>query len=89
MPMNYTYGMSIINSHLATGASIVLNNKSFVDKNFWKLLNEKKVTNFGGVPFMYEILERIKFEDRIPKSLKYITQAGGKLSNELFSKIVL
>ena len=38
---------------------------------------------------MYEILQRIKFEDRIPKSLKYITQAGGKLSKELFNKIVL
>ena len=89
MPMNYTYGMSIINSHLATGASIVLNNMSFFEKDFWKLLNEKKVTNFGGVPFMYEILERIKFEDKIPKSLKYITQAGGKLTNELFKKVVL
>jgi acyl-coenzyme A synthetase/AMP-(fatty) acid ligase len=37
---------------------------------------------------MYEILEKIKFENRIPQSLKYITQAGGKLSNELFNKIV-
>ena len=53
MPFNYTYGMSIINTHLACGASIVLNNYSILEKKFWELLKIRKVTNFGGVPFMY------------------------------------
>ncbi len=86
MPLNYTYGLSIINSHLSNGASIVLNNYSMVDKKFWNFLNKENVSNFGGVPFMYEILNKIGFENKIPKSLRYITQAGGKLSNELIKK---
>ena len=86
MPLNYTYGLSIINSHLFNGASLVLNNYSLIDKKFWNFFNKENVTNFGGVPFMYEILSKIGFDNKIPKNLKYITQAGGRLSNDLIKK---
>lgn len=88
MPLNYIYGLSIVNSHLFNGASIVLNDYSLIDKKFWKLLNDKDVSNFGGVPFMYEVLSKIGFENKIPKSLKYITQAGGKLSNDILNEFI-
>ena len=65
MPLNYIYGLSIVNSHIYNGASVVLNNYSLVDKKFWNFLNEKYVSNFGGVPFMYEILSKIGFENKI------------------------
>ncbi len=88
MPLNYIYGLSIVNSHLFNGSSIVLNDYSLIDKKFWKLLNDKNVSNFGGVPFMYEVLSKIGFENKIPKSLKYITQAGGKLSNDILNEFI-
>ena len=88
MPLNYTYGLSIINSHLFNGASIIVNNHTLIDKNFWNIINNKKASNFGGVPFMYEILNKIGFEKKIPKSLEYITQAGGKLSKELLNRFI-
>ena len=86
MPLNYTYGLSIVNSHLYNGSSIILNSHSFIDKNFWNILKEKQASNFGGVPFMYEMLDKVGFEEKITKSLKYITQAGGKLSKNLLKK---
>ena len=86
MPLNYTYGLSIINSHIYNGASIVINKYSFIDKNFWNILKDKQANNFGGVPFMYEMLDRIGFQKKITKNLKYITQAGGKLSEKLSKK---
>lgn len=86
MPLNYIYGLSVVNSHLCTGASIILNNYSLVDKKFWELFNNKKASNFSGVPFMYEILDKIDFKSKIGKNLKYITQAGGKLSINLTKK---
>ena len=88
MPLNYTYGLSIVNSHLHNGSSIILNNHSLVDRNFWKLLENKEATNFGGVPFIYEILNKIDFKKKITKNLKYVTQAGGKLSIKLSEKFV-
>ena len=80
---SYTYGLSKINSHLSMGASILVSDYSLLEKNFWKLLKKKKVNNFGGVPFSYEILRKLKFEKMKFKKLKYITQAGGKLNEEL------
>ena len=39
LPMNYVYGLSIINTHLFVGAKIVLNNYSVLDKKFWSDVN--------------------------------------------------
>ena len=39
MPMSYSYGFSVINTHLARGGSIVPNNYSLIDKKFWQLYN--------------------------------------------------
>ena len=71
MPPFYTYGLSIINTHLFSGASIVTTNMSVVEKSFWTLMKDQKVTSFGGVPYFYEILKKIKFNKIILPNLKY------------------
>ena len=83
MPMNYTYGLSIINSHLYRGACIILSDYTLMDKKFWALIKEKQATTFGGVPYIYEMLKKLRFGRMELPSLRYLTQAGGKLSPEL------
>ena len=83
MPSFYTYGLSIINTHLFSGASIVTTNMSIVEKSFWKLMKNQKVTSFGGVPYFYEILKKINFHKIFLTDLKYFTQAGGALNKDL------
>ena len=83
MPPFYTYGLSIINTHLFSGASIVATNISVVEKSFWTLIKNQKVTSFGGVPYFYEILKKIKFHKIALPYLKYFTQAGGALDRDL------
>lgn len=79
MPPYYSYALSIINTHLFKGASIVINNYSLIDRNFWLLFEKNRPNNINGVPYIYEILRKIKFDKFDISSLKYITQAGGKL----------
>ena len=86
LPMNYTYGISIINTHLMTGACLILTEKGLMQKEFWQQLKENKATSFGGVPYTYEMLERLRFFRMDLPSLKYLTQAGGKLSPDLHEK---
>lgn len=86
LPMNYTYGLSIINTHLAVGASIVLTDKALMQKEFWQQLKEYEATSFGGVPYTYEMLNRLRFERMDLPALRSITQAGGKLSPALHEK---
>ncbi|MDT0582823.1 AMP-binding protein [Brumicola blandensis] len=80
LPFNYSYGLSIINTHLAVGASIVLTSLSVMQREFWQTFERHAVTSFGGVPHSYEMLLRLKFTSMALPSLKYFTQAGGKLS---------
>jgi acyl-CoA synthetase (AMP-forming)/AMP-acid ligase II len=86
MPLSYSYGLSILNTHLSAGASMVLTESSTMSREFWRLMKEHNVTSFGGVPYLYEILDKLKFESLHLPSLKYATQAGGKLSVNLAKK---
>ena len=87
LPISYVYGLSVINTHLFAGASIVLTNSSMVEKKFWNLINDFNVNNFSGVPYNYSIVEKIS-KKGLPSSLKYTTQAGGKMNNILIKKII-
>ena len=90
MPMNYTYGLSIINTHLYKGASIILTEDSLINKRFWEALSDNQATTLAGVPYIFEILKKLRFKKMDLPNLKYITQAGGKLEQELcveFAKI--
>lgn len=86
LPMNYTYGLSIINSHLMVGATLLVTEKGLMQKEFWNFFKEQNATSFGGVPYTYEMLERLRFFRMELPSLRYCTQAGGKLTPELHKK---
>ena len=83
LPMSYSYGISIINTHLFMGASLILTDSSIVEKGFWELITNYEVTTFGGVPYTYEILKKLNFEKIELPFLRYVTQAGGKLNFRL------
>ena len=82
LPLSYVYGLSILNTHLYNGGKIVLNNTSLIQKNFWKRLNDLKVTSFGGVPYLYKIILKLKYLNKSYPYLKYLTVAGGKLDEK-------
>ncbi|WP_227395944.1 AMP-binding protein [Jeotgalibacillus aurantiacus] len=86
LPMHYSYGLSILNSHLIRGATIILTDASIVTKDFWQLCKEQRATTFGGVPFVYEMLDKLKFDKMELPHLRTLTQAGGKMKPELACK---
>lgn len=86
LPMNYSYGLSIINSHLLRGAEILLTSDSIIGRRFWPFAREHGATSFGGVPLTYQLLDRMVSEDIDLPTLRYFTQAGGKLGDALVRK---
>lgn len=80
LPVHYSYGFSVVASHLEAGASLVVTDHSVADPCFWKLANEQQVTSFAGVPYTYDLIDRGGFHDELPGSLRCVTQAGGHLS---------
>ncbi len=83
LPMYYSFGLSIINSHLLVGATLLMTSDSYVQREFWTFANENGFTSFSGIPYTYEILKRLRFWTMKCPTLRTLTQAGGKLSNEL------
>lgn len=86
LPMNYTYGLSIINSHLLVGATLLVTEKTLMQKEFWNFLKKAEATSFGGVPYTYEMLDKLRFYRMELPSLRTMTQAGGKILPELHEK---
>ena len=83
LPLHYVYGLSILNTHLAAGASVVVTEKTLFDRSFWQLMRDKEVTSFSGVPYTYAMLKRLRFFRMDLPALRTLTQAGGKLDPEL------
>lgn len=86
LPFGYTYGISVLNSHLLAGASVILTEKSLMEKDFWRLFKEHGATSLVGVPYTYQMLERLRFERMELPSLRYMTQAGGRLGESLHER---
>ncbi|MHA7155598.1 AMP-binding protein [Arthrobacter sp. TMN-50] len=82
LPLHYSYGLSVVNSHLMRGAGLVLTDLSVVDPCFWTLFRESQATSFAAVPYTFDLLERVGFADVDLPCLRYVTQAGGRLAPE-------
>ena len=84
LPFHYTMGMSVVTSNLFAGASVFLTRKSLTDRSVWSCLQEEQINSITGVPFSFQILNKLRFFRSSWPDLKYIYQGGGKLSTDLF-----
>ncbi|MFD0149788.1 AMP-binding protein [Streptomyces sp. NPDC055721] len=82
LPLHYCYGLSVIHSHLLRGAGIVLTELSVADACFWDLFRAAGGTAVAGVPYTFDLLDRVGFADMDLPHLRYVTQAGGRLAPE-------
>ncbi|MGN9812924.1 AMP-binding protein [Micromonospora sp. BQ11] len=82
LPLHYCYGLSVVNSHLARGAALVLTELSVADGCFWELFRATRATTFAGVPYTFDLLDRVGFAGMDLPHLRYVTQAGGRLAPE-------
>ena len=88
LPMNYSFGMSVINSHLIKGATLLLTDKAVIQREFLTFLKDAKATSIAGVPYTYEMLRRLRFMRMDLPALKTMIQAGGKLNASIVREYV-
>lgn len=86
MPYNHALNLVWIHMHWYFGGTILLTDSPLLSTKFWDFFREQRVTNFVGVPFVFDILEKINFLKGEYPCLKYILEAGGKISGELQKK---
>lgn len=83
LPPHYSYGLSVIHSHLHAGASLVLRDVSVLTPAFADTIRTCGVTSISGVPYIYQMLWRTAFHKQDLPSLRTLTQAGGRLDDKL------
>lgn len=86
LPVHYCYGLSVVHSHLVTGATVHLTDRSVTDAAFWEEARAAGVTTFPGVPHTFEMLETLGFTGAELPTLRYLTQAGGRLAPEAVAR---
>ena len=80
LPLQYSYGLSVLNSIMEARGSYVITDLSPVQREFWDLIVNKGVTDFSAVPFIFDTIKRMRFSQEILDQLVCVTQAGGHLS---------
>lgn len=85
LPLHYSYGLSVLNSHLRVGAQVVVTGEGMLSAAFWKQFSEEECTSFAGVPYSYQLLKRLDPYKLPLRSLRNLTQAGGKLQPDLIA----
>lgn len=88
LPMNFVYGLSVIQSHLSVGASLVMTQRSIQDPSFWRLLGETGTTSLAGVPWTYGTLRMLSFDPARHPSLRNFSLSGGAMAADLFAWLI-
>jgi long-chain acyl-CoA synthetase len=89
LPPSYTYGLSVIHSHILVGATIGVTAKTLFDRGFWDFFRKVKASSFSGVPYHYEMLKKLRFFKMQLPDLRTMTQAGGRMEPDLTKEFAL
>ena len=86
LPLCYAFGVQVMGACLKVGATIVISSKGVVDPGFGDVVESTKATHFVGVPYIYEMLDRLDFFARPFPSLRNLSISGGALGPALRRK---
>jgi acyl-CoA synthetase (AMP-forming)/AMP-acid ligase II len=86
LPLHYSYGLSVVTSHLTSGGRLCLISDSITSPSFWSKIGNVGGSHFPGVPFHYVALARLGLS-MAPDCVKVFTQAGGALDLRVQTKI--
>lgn len=79
LPLNYTYGLSIVNTYLYARGSLIIGGGSAMQRDLWEYFIRCGGNAVCGVPDTYEMLRMMKILEREDLNIKLATQAGGPL----------
>jgi len=87
LPFHYSYGLSVVTSHLVAGGRIAFVADAVTAESFWAKVRASGGTHFPGVPFHYNVLARLGFEV-VPPAVDSFTQAGGPIDARIQAAVL-
>lgn len=88
LPLHYSYGNSVLHSHLLMGARLVLGENLVYPHETLQLIHREQITGLPGVPATFALLlHRCRLQDFDLRSLRYVTQAGGPMPSAVVAQL--
>ncbi|MGY2020990.1 AMP-binding protein [Nocardia gipuzkoensis] len=87
LPLYYSYGLSILHSHLTAGGSVLLTSAPATGGGFWRRFDASGCQIFNGVPTHFEWLDRKSAPWQRVRKLRTVTCAGGPISRGLAERM--
>jgi acyl-CoA synthetase (AMP-forming)/AMP-acid ligase II len=89
LPFHYVYGKSLLNTHVAVGGSLIVGTDLYFPNEVVKRMEEDRATGLAGVPSTFAVLvHRSRLPGSPPRTLRYVTQAGGAMAPELTRRVI-
>lgn len=89
LPFYYSYGNSVLHTHLAVGAKLILVNSMLYPKHVLDMIEKEKATGFSGVPSTFSLLlHRTDLKNYNLSTIRYMTQAGGPMTPASISRLL-
>jgi acyl-coenzyme A synthetase/AMP-(fatty) acid ligase len=87
MPPHYTFGLSVLHTHLQAGATVVVTREGVLRPGFWRSVNRHRVTSIAGVPHTYELLSRLPWRPERSPTVRSLTVSGGRLPDAVATRL--
>jgi len=88
LPFYYSFGNSVLHTHIAAGARIVIAENLVYPHKVVETMATEQVTGFAGVPSTYALLAaRVNFSAYDLSQVRYLAQAGGPMSPAQVRKV--
>lgn len=88
LPFHFSYGNSVLHSHLLAGAQLVLEDNLAYPHVTVQRLQDDAITGFAGVPSTFALLlGRCNLREYDLAKLRYLTQAGGAMTRPLIERL--
>jgi long-chain acyl-CoA synthetase len=88
LPFHFSYGNSVLTSHLSVGAELVIEDNLAYPLRSLQRMAELRVTGFAGVPSTFTLLlTRCRMRDYDFAALRYVTQAGGAMTRVAIERL--
>lgn len=88
LPFHFSYGNSVLHTHLASGATLIIEDNVAFPQMILRRMQEEAVTGFSGVPSTFALLlGRCRLQDYDLSSLRFLTQAGGAMPRALIDRL--
>jgi len=88
MPFHFSYGNSVLHTHLGAGATLLLEDNLAYPLVVMQRLQNEQVTGFSGVPSTFAILmSRTRVDEFDLSAMRYLTQAGGAMTRAAIQRM--